>query len=626
MTHPIVDPVLPLTLRVEGPVISQDSAAPVFGLDTVALMDDGKAILPGSQIKGLLREVFALAIDEGAPGLCSDWLSRWFGTESGAITDTTATSYEPATGRLFLTDLTAKPTRKDLAITRVAVDDERGGVQEGMLQVIEAPWGYGDIAEFAGQVRVLGKIDTATLDRLRDRLEWAFKLIPAVGAFKTAGFGRLLSAELGRWTPLSPRKSEAGEAPGVADAIDGRRVTVDDIIEAGGVDFVLHPTEPFVVWPVSFGGNFFAGDATIPGQVLKAVTARWLGDRGLLDGQEENDALAGLVFRHARPVPEHVPDAPRPAEIPLSVYCGVKVNADKPKDKDIDGDALLDGAEEFDYYSGEYAMAFQPDWKGVPAGLAQAYGHGEQPGRVTRTRTAIDAEGVAEDEQLFTHAAVDPKGFVWRAPVLIPPGADRRLARKMAGLLANLDGTSLGLGKTKAPLVWTPRLLDFKPPAAPPGAVWRVVLQTPACLHGPAKTCSTHEDPMAALRQDYEAYWKGVLGNDVRLVDFMARQRLAGGYLARRHPVAPTVGFEPYLLTEPGSIFVLATPNGASASKIRRKLEEVAVVGLPLSNRWPAGQRDWRKHPFLPDAGWGEVRISGEDPLKPELSRRESPS
>ena len=620
MAHPVVDPVLPLTLRVEGPVISQDSAAPVFGLDTVALMDDGKAVLPGSQIKGLLREVFALAIKEEAPGLCGDWLSQWFSTESGAIDDTNATSYEPATGRLFLTDLTAEPERKDLAITRVAVDDERGGVQEGMLQVIEAPWGYGDIAEFAGQVRVLGKVDAATLDRLKDRLDWAFKLIPAVGAFKTAGFGRLLSAELGRWTPLSPRPSEAGEAPGIGDAIDGSRVTVDAILETGGVDFVLRPTEPFVVWPVSFGGNFFAGDATIPGQVLKAVAARWLGDRGLLDGQEENDALAGLVFRHARPVPENASDAPRPAEIPLSVYHGVNVAEDHT------GDALdyPEGPKDFDVYRDLFTMAFQPDWKGVPAGLAQAYGHGEQPGRVTRTRTAIDAKGVAVDEQLFTHAAVDPEGFVWRAPVLIPPGAEPLLSRKMAWLLASLDGTSLGLGKTKVPLIWTPRLLDFKSSAAPRGAIWRVVLQTPACLHGPARTCSTHEDPMAALRQDYDAYWKGVLGGDVRLVDFMARQRLAGGYLARRHPVAPTVGFEPYLLTEPGSIFVLATQNGASASKIGRKLEEVAVVGLPLSNRWPAERRDWSKHPFLPEAGWGEVRIYGEDPLEPELSRRES--
>ena len=178
----------------------------------------------------------------------------------------------------------------------------------------------------------------------------------------------------------------------------------------------------------------------------------------------------------------------------------------------------------------------------------------------------------------------------------------------MAELLIALDGTSLGLGKTKAPLQWQPQELSDKPCAVPRGDVWRVVLQTPACLHGPAKTRSNATDRIDALHQDYDKYWSDVIGCGVKLVNFMARQRLAGGYLARRYPVAPKIGFKPYLLTEPGSIFILKASDESrecSKSKIQKKLNEIAIEGLPLSSSWPSGQRDWRNHPFLPTAGWG---------------------
>ena len=521
---------------------------------------------------------------------------------SGAVDGSKDQSYEPRTGRLLIADLTADPAQKDKAITRVALDHDRGSAKEGMLQFIETPWGYGDIAKFIGEARVRGAVDAETLALLKTRLDWAFKLIPAVGAFKTAGFGRLLCAKTGGWATLS-RPPEADDTPSSADGTV--TVSATDILEAGGADFDLHPKEPFVVWPVSFGGNFFAGDTVIPGQVLKAVAARWLSDHGLLAGKE--DALARLVFRHARPISEDASDTLRPVT-PLSAYYGVKAG------DDLIGD-VLDDERLFDYASEEYSMAFQPDWKGVPA----EYEHEERPGRVTRTRTAIGAGGVAEDERLFTHAAVDPRGFVWRVSVLIPPGSDSKVAREMAELLANLNGTSLGLGKTKVPLTWRPAPLKSRPNARQLEGNWRVVLQTPACLHGPASTRSTDKDPITALRDDYTTYWKSVLGDGVRLVDFMAQQRLAGGYLARRYPVAPGVGFEPYLLTQPGSIFVLAASEARYEAEIQKTLEKVAISGLSLSGCWPENQRSWETHPFLPEAGWGEVRIN--EPVPPGYSR-----
>ena len=608
----MINPVLELTLQIEGPVISQDAGAPLFGFDTIALSRDGSAVIPGSQIKGLLREVFAMAIIQEVPALNDEWLKCWFGEESAPLgqgaEDSDYDGYEPHTGRLIFADFKAAlPHEEDkdrnTAITRIEIDGQLGSVKEGMLQIIQAPFDYGDIAGFTGSVRVLGDVDCEKLKSLRAQLDWAFQLVPAVGAMKTSGFGRLLKTDLGDWSPLSRQESKSNAG----------NVDLECICKAGGVELNLRPMEPFVVWPTSFGDNFFAGDETIPGQVLKAVAARWLSAQGLLTGRE--DAFSRLIFRHARPAPSSGPNEGsrangtprRPSRIPLSVYLAF----DKEGNTKHAGDAL-DKQEDFDIYSRFWTIAFQPDWKSVPKNLEDHYGCPAQVGRVTRTRTAIGPGGVADDERLFTYAATDPDGFIWRSQVLIPSAASGTQLKEMAKLLAALNGTSLGLGKTKAPVHWTSTALKTKPTASCRNGVWRVVLQTPACLHGPAAKRSKCSDPIAALTEDYKNYWTDVLGEGVHLVDFMAQQSLAGGYLARRYPVAPKIGFEPYLLTDPGSVFVLCAREG-DATQMKNESDELALAGLPLSKCWP--KANWKTHPFLPEAGWGEVRISDENPV-----------
>ena len=338
--------------------------------------------------------------------------------------------------------------------------------------------------------------------------------------------------------------------------------------------------------------------------MLKAVAARWLADRNLLAGKEE--MLARLVFRHAHPVPAEEPEIPRPIAMPLSIY---RVDDGKAP-------VFLDALEnegEFLGYASLGTVSFEPDWKALPEALAD-YKPRAEPRRDNRTRTAVE-DGLAADEQLFTRAAVDPVDCVWRGQVLIPPDAGAEDRQTMAGLVAALAGTSLGLGKTKAAMDWMPTPLTERPDAARHASGWRVVLQTPACLHGPHETRSAERDPMTALRADYEAYWLAVLGGAGRLVDFMARQRLAGGYLARRYPVVDGDGYEPYLLTEPGSIFLIEATGDSASGKLADRLATLAVMGLPLGPGWPEDRRDWRRHPFLPEAGWGEVRISDEPPV-----------
>lgn len=604
----MIDPVLKLTLHLEGPFVSQDRGASVFGTDTQTLKNNqGKIIVPGSQIKGLLREIFEAAICEGAlGGKEGKWLKVWFGTGSGNIEETES-HFEPKTGRLFVSDLVAKcPKNSHETITRIQVDSERGSVSEGMLQVIEAPFGYGEKIEFTGKIRIMGNVSQKELDSIRDHLICAFNFIPAVGAFKTAGFGRLKGCEIVE-LPSNQQQQSKVNSPVVED------------FQKVGAQLILTPKEPFVVWSRSFGGNFFAGDSEIPGQVLKAIAARWLADRGILK-DDNKDAFARLVFRHARPFPEdcHLQDA---SKIPLSIYRVFEVSNSKISPQLVHLGDCLHECSEFDVWSECGEIKFAPDWKPhaqdqtqeLEKELAKTYPRcSRQPKGVTRTRTSIGLGGCAEDGQLFTYSAVDPQSFKWFSKVFIPNDICDNTRSQMAELLKALSGTSLGLGKTKAPLKWSscPLKEGDVPQADQTGDVWRVILQTPACLHGPSGSYSTEEnlDPKEALRKDYETYWEEVLGVKVKL-KFMAQQRLAGGYLSRRYPIISESGLASYLLTKPGSIFVLEALDKNDREKIQKQLDKIAVMGLPLSDAWN-GQCCWTSHPFLPTSGWGEVRIA----------------
>ena len=577
---------LALDLEVLGPILSQATGKPKFGLDATQARIHGKPILPGSHVKGQLRHIFEQASATSVPDIDETWIARWFGKPSARAGEPEESGFKPECGLLAITDLAADSS-EDGAITRIAIDENRGSVRQGMMQVVEAPWTYGQKAVFRGKIRVQGNTDEKERDDLRNSLAWAFQLIPAVGAFKTAGFGRLEGATFGdAWKEL----------PALETTVD------PDVVKARGVDLQLVPDAPFLVWSSLHSGNFFAGDTTIPGQVLKAVAARWLADRNLLT-PDNGSLLARLIFRHAHPVPCTEPNTPRPVAMPLSIY----------KFDDGTNQEFFDALErphDLPIDAAFGTITFAPDWKEQPKELA-VYWPRAEPCRDSRTRTKVK-DGLAEDEQLFTQAAVDPIGCVWRAQVLIPPDADAKEQEAMAGLLAALDGTSLGLGKTKAALDWKPEPLKEKPTAKKHESGWRVVLQTLTCMHGPHGTRSKDPDPATALRTDYQAYWSHALGGDGCLVDFMARQRLAGGYLARRYPVS--AGYEPYLLTEPGSIFLVEAVAGKECD-LAERLAALAVTGLPLGSGWQEGRDDWKHHPFRPEAGWGEVLISGEPPV-----------
>ncbi len=303
---------LELCVKVRGPALSQATGVPQFGIDCSQARVRDKFVLPGTHVKGHLRHVFEQARAAGVPNIDGEWIARWLGAPSGRAdeSDANAFAFQRKDGLLSVGDLSTNVSNGG-TVTRIAIDKERGSVRQGMMQIVEAPWSCGETAVFAGRIRLRGSTTAGERADLRQSLIWALQLIPAVGAFKSAGFGRVEEATLGEtWREL---RASTGT------------VDTDAIASAGGADVWLEPAEPFLVWSYSYSGNFFAGDTTIPGQVLKGVAARWLADRGLLKGNE--DTFARLIFRHAYPVPAAAPDArpaldfsPRPIAMPLSIY------------------------------------------------------------------------------------------------------------------------------------------------------------------------------------------------------------------------------------------------------------------------------------------------------------------
>lgn len=104
-----------------------------------------------------------------------------------------------------------------------------------------------------------------------------------------------------------------------------------------------------------------------------------------------------------------------------------------------------------------------------------------------------------------------------------------------------------------------------------------------------------------SLADDYAAYWRRL---GFTLKQFFASQQLVGGYVALRYP--PKTGrCEPYLLTEPGSVFLVEPTVGAGP------IERLLTHGLPPTD-W-IYNRTWEGTPFLPANGFGEVRLNVVD-------------
>lgn len=593
-----------LSITLESPFLSKGIGAPAFGLDACLATDhEGRAIIPGDQVKGLLS---AALEDMAASGVKDATLirERLFGRKS-------ETGLEPRRGRALFMDLTsAAPIRSPVgtplhhhpptdaekkspvgALTRVAIDETTGAVRTGHLQVIEMPWPIGTPVEMTGSV-VLFAENEDQANRDLEVLRAALALLPAVGAQRSLGFGTVQAATLK--APDGPTALPNVEVP---NAGKGARVRL-----------ILKADRPVLVDAQRVADNVFQGSTVIPGAVLKGALATRLERGGALDNKTA-EALTRLVINHAHPRAALLDEAGKPTAdlapvrpIPFSV-----ITDRNPGSGALTvGDALrvLDCG----VFASGRAPLFGVDWKDSvrKAVKDRLFNQGSLGVRYdTRTHTRMDnATYTSAEDQLFTWSAVVPTlsdgtDLTWQVDLVAAEAKDQPT---LAALVERLAAEGLeGVGKTEATLsvfeapTWmdTPAPTPIKQEQAD---LWAVTLLTPA-VQTPLDAVREHGDDIRAV---YADYWSKASGGSLDMVNVFAAQRLAGGYQALRYRLGRT-DYDPYLLTEPGSVFLLKGDG-------RTLIETWLSSNLPLPPALDGAT--WETFPFMPEGGYGAIACS----------------
>jgi hypothetical protein len=497
----------------------------------------------------------------------------------------------PRRGRLHFTDFQYDGNGDAAGVRyRIRMDTARGAAHKGALLTIESPFAPGQRVNFTGQISYrVG--DQAEADAIQSYIITGLRWSTNFGGERTAGFGRLVDVAIVREDRMSLQV-----APG----------TVSTSAEEG-LGIAIRPLAPFCVAKRQVNPNLFESDIVLSGGVLRGALATTLKSLcglprdAIIDGslpppwQEIGTYFNHIRFTHAFPALEHANQ--RPVVEPFSL---VKDRGNLYDVALCEGPCLLGDPPR--------APSFAIDWK-TSDDVRALFGWAH-PKRELRVRTAMDRERRrARDEQLFAYDMVVPQGCLWYGKVdlsQVPAGVTRAAVALQLRVL--LRHGLRGLGKTKAA---AEVMVDGQAAPAHPsdphpiGNLWIVTLQTPALLCDPKNLneASGAQDLFAA----YNAVWDDISGGTMRLIRFFASQSLAGGYLVLRFQ--PDKPYNPLLLTNQGSVFVLQASGGIESAQA--VIEAWLNHGLPLPH-WARDRygEHWSTCPFLPADGFGEIAVN----------------
>jgi hypothetical protein len=626
---------LHIELSIDGPFLSKSSAVGGFGADAVALRDaQGRPLLPGSQVRGRLREALTeLAV---ADGKLADSLADWFGP--GVNRDDDMPAWGPRPRGLIVSDFVgAAPAdaSRPPSLTRIQIDRQTGAVQAGAMLLIEPAASPGETLKLAGAIdfcEPAGEDLVYAIDRVVRGLLW----VPAFGSFRSVGFGRLsgvrmTEARLCSWPENGPttaqeianklRELAGEEVPVGTVSAPARRAVAFPAGHESPTRFALtvRIADPFCVGQRRNDRNVVNSASYLSGAVLKgAVAASLLRVHGLPPRADVTQQITdGPWSALARALPQ----LRFCAAFPAAVDAQQRPLWHRPQSlvKDLQGRcldvALCRSPFLFQDAEGTHAPAFPLDWKSDDTG---GWNSGWcEPDSEFRLHTAIDARyRRARTNHLFALQMIRPEGRVWWGTVDLygVPAAEREAV--WSALAGFLERATLRIGKTKARAQMTlgepfacPS--DLEPCAVPDAPqqrdLWVVTLQSPALLADPRPLAvRASSDPLTA---EYRRTWTELSGGHLQLERFFARQSLHGGFLAARTARALDQPYNPLLLTDAGSVFVLRATN--SVADARAVVERWLYAGLPLP-AWAAKLygTDYTTNPVLPQDGFGEIAVN----------------
>ena len=577
-------------LTLYTPILTQAAGAIGFGLDAAMRRDRAdRPALPGTLVKGNLRHAWDALMEIAGKDFGFN-TGYWLGNPSAD-----SSFDEPDRGLLrfdeWFSDLAWSDADQARPRYRISVDPQTGAAATGMLQTVESPYAAGREITFTGCIRAT--LDDTQINDLARRIRQGLLFVPAVGALKGNGFGRVAKAKVS-WEEAKPEKPEKRDWKGVIRV--GLRV---------------RPAAPFCFARPALGEkNHFESEDFIPGGALVAAILSRIDedpDRWRQLAQERDR----LHLTHARPVPAGA--TRRPIAIPLTL---VKAGEDF---RHLSADATAAPI------SGE-APLFQTDWKNEDwtsaTGICNS-GLAVDLIRRLRIRNKIDAsKGKAEEGILFSAEVVEPDidpktgapRIEWLANLDLSQTADP------AALLGELDDllreplTNLGKTKVDADLI-----LEHEPfaPARPstPGTDDHVAiyLQSPARLLPSGFQCAA-TNAGVDLERAYRDAWHSLSGGVLELTGFLAHQRLFGGdyWWHRFRAKHGARGYHPELLTLEGSVFLLRIRDPDYAPSV---LDCWLARGLPQVDAGAGGDA-WDRNPWTCANGYGEIALDldfGED-------------
>lgn len=579
-----------IEVTLKAPWLVQGNDPGRFGLDVTLMRDhNGNLVLPGSLILGRIRAAWGAMSDlslDGIPKRPSQNPNdptagpkpagdEWFGKEDDQSNTTRS--------RIWTDDLIAKAdntVEERLTSTRVAIDNETGAPEKGMLVMMEQTQKAGTTITFKGQWRVYLADDevVALKTNLLAGLLWHTQL----GAQRSVGFGELLSAKVAITEPVATN-------PPMNQGQQSRVKLVFD--------------RPICVAASTSRGNVFVSGDIITGGTLKGAIASLIYAKYGQTVAERTTVSKLAEHFDAIRISHAFPSATggRPCAIPMSLV----MTKDEGEEKVWDVAALTEAK-----LIKNQAPAFLHDWKySVFARANAARGWGETRDHL-RVRTAIDEQTrKAKDEKLFAYQCkVAEEGVAWLADISLPemPDTDRAIVcQELSDLLAHGLGP---IGKTDA---WAS--VEF---CAASDNVWaqqEVATAAPVHLMLNTQALLFPSSAVADKRPDlfdlYKAAFDDISGNSLTLSHFYASQSMAGGnFLQKRF--LKNKPYTPLVLTDAGSVFVLNIAPGKETDA-RNFIQAWQKDGLPLPDAVGNEHgRNWNHHPYIPENGFGEITVN----------------
>ena len=596
------------SIKLVSPFMTGAGGASPFGLDAALPRRGKRPYINGTLLRGVLRDALISMLKRtggSLPGVdaenAEDLVATLFGRQSGAKSAFTANEFRddangnaPERGALVIGDLiaTTDPDQDD-TLTRISIDEGSGSVREGHMQVLDLPYPIGREVEFEGKAFLRAKADVEQVEQV---LNLALQALGALGAHKSAGFGRVASYADEKFHPQAR-----------VVACDSAPHKPQFFAETKYVSLTLKFDGPFLVDADRVAANLYRGSVVVPGGVLKGALADALAKVDLLG--RHADMLERVVFGHARPWDVPNPEQPQakklePSVPPYSVcvFEGQNLVVDLAM---LSTPALgPNGA----------APKFEVDWKRADrrsvaaamrdTGRISVDDLGAVFSREIRTRTAIDYDtGTAFQDndggKLFTYSLVEPGEHQWKSVIGAPADVKTEAFLDFLKTIASRP-FFFGKHKTRATVEFVED--DDEPDVPELGDAVALVLQTPGLL-----------TPLSALRKTsgdvekaYAAYFKALVEpHGLVFSHCYARQEYRGGYLGMRYRESVDV-YEPHLVSLPGSVFVFKVTK-AKTKEASKRVQSLLRDGLPPAGGFSAPH--WKTCPFPRENGYGAVRL-----------------